>query len=179
MTYRDLVKKLGTATANRVLAIWRSYGDGDLDHDEAVDLIALSIATANERATTLADLAVAATLTTATASVVLPQGQSRPGSDLDRLTKAAATLLTVQDVTEARLERLGRSEPLEAAQQARGRALADSDVVTGWTRDTGADPCELCTWWARDGQVWPTDHDMPTHKGCTCSQTPITREEAS
>lgn len=176
MNYRDLVAKLGEATADRVVAIWTSYLEGDLIHDEAVDLIALTITAANERATVLADLGLAAMLTVATRSVVLPHGLTRPTDDTQRLTKAARTLLAIKDVTVERIARLGRSEPLTAAQQARGDALAKSTSVEGWTRSVSGSGCQLCTWWRRDGRVWPKDHPMPTHKGCSCTQTPVVTE---
>lgn len=172
-TYKDLVGRLGEATADRVVAIWDRYASGDLTHDEAVELIALTVTGANERAAVLADLGLAATLTVATGTVVLATGRRRPASDLGRLRTAAATLLGIEDVTPERVARLGRSEPLEAAQTARGDALAKSRLVEGWTRNIDGDPCELCQWWSRDGRVWPKDHVMPRHKGCTCTQTPV------
>ncbi len=175
-TYRDLVAQLGEATAARVVALWKSYLEGLLDHDEAVELIAASIAAANERATVLADLALTATLTVATRSVVTPAGLTRPADDPKRLAKAARTLLAIKDVTEERVARLGRSEPLNAAQEARGAGIAKSRLVDGWTRSVSGSGCQLCTWWRRDGRVWPADHTMPRHKGCTCTQTPVLAE---
>lgn len=174
-TYRDLVRRLGESTARRVVTVWSSYVDGDLDHDETVAIIAAIVAKANERATVLADLGLAATLTLATRSPVPPLGLTRPDGDVQRLTKAATTLLAVDDLSQGRVERLGRSEPLEAAQVARGEGMARSNLVTGWTRSVSGSGCELCTWWARDGQVWPDSHPMPTHKGCSCSQDPVTQ----
>jgi hypothetical protein len=172
-TYRDLVARLGERTAEQVTAIHRSYLDGDLDHDEAVGLIATFVTAANERATVLADLGLAATLTVALGAAVRPLGLRRPPGDLQRLTKAAGTLLAIKDVTADRVARLGRSEPLTAAQEARGQGLARSTLVEGWTRAVSGSGCELCTWWAREGRVWRPDHPMPTHPGCTCSQTPV------
>jgi len=178
VNYRDLVQRLGEATAERVVAIWSSYVEGDLTHGEALDLIAVTIAAANERATVLADLGLAATLTMTTRTPVLPHGLTRPQRDVQRLHRAARTLLSITDVSEERVARLGRSEPLTAAQEARGDGLAKSTLVDGWTRNVSGSACQLCTWWSRDGRVWPKDHTMPRHKGCTCTQTPVLTEHA-
>lgn len=172
-TYKDLVSRIGEASAARVVAIWKSYTEGDLTHDEAVDLIALTVASANERATVLADLGLAATLTLATRTPVTPSGVTRPLGDRARLAQAARTLLAVTGVSEERVARLGRSEPLNAAQKARGDAMASSELVEGWTRGLDGKPCQLCKWWGRDGRVFPKDHNMPRHKGCTCTQNPV------
>lgn len=177
MNYRDLVDKLGQATADRVVAIWASYLEGLLDHDEAVDLIAVTITAANERATTLADLGLAATLTVATRTPVVPQGLRRPAGDLSRLAKAATTLLGIKDVTEERIARLGRSEALNAAQDARSAGIGQSRLVRGWTRSLSANACQLCRWWWRDGRVWPADVAIQRHKGCSCTQTPVLAED--
>ncbi len=175
-TYRDLVVRLGEKTAATVVALWRSWLDGDLDHDETVGLIASTITAANERATVLADLGLAATLTLATRTPVVPLGLSRPAGDVQRLQKAAGTLLGIEGVTVGRVARLGRSEPLNAAQQARGEGITRSRLLSGWTRSLSGSGCELCQWWSRDGRVWPDTVPLQTHKGCTCSQTPVLAE---
>lgn len=173
MSYRDTLGTLGDTTAAKVQALVAAWRAGDLDHDTAVAMIAAVIAAANSTATALADLAVAADLTIATGTAVPALGIVPPSTDTTRLTHAARTLLDVLNDTpdpDARVARLGRSEPLTRAQDARGEALARSPLVDGWRRSvTGT--CQLCTWWARDGRVWPTDHRMPTHKGCRCTQT--------
>ncbi|QLY27972.1 hypothetical protein H0264_21385 [Nocardia huaxiensis] len=55
------------------------------------------------------------------------------------------------------------------------QAMKQNDRVTGWVRELEPGACQLCTWWWRDGQVWHKDHEMPTHKGCTCVANPVTR----
>lgn len=121
------------------------------------------------------DLSLAAALTVQTGQAVAPQGLTAPADDPDRLTKAASTLAALEDVTPERWERLARSEPLEAAARAYSDGVRRSPHVTGWTRGLSANACQLCRWWSRDGKVWPDDHPMPTHKGCTCNPAPVTR----
>ena len=98
--------------------------------------------------------------------------------DLDRLRTAAGTVLERLDPTdagtvstvEAAADRLARSEAVQAAQRNYGTTMGKSRAVSGWVRDIEPDACELCQWWQRDGQVWPAQHVMPTHPGCTCAQ---------
>lgn len=181
MSFRDLIGRLGDDTAARVAAVWELYDAGKLTVVEAESLVAAIVARANGRATALADLAVSAELTVRTGRAVPATGLLPPSSDRERLRKAARTLLDVLPGTPdplARAERLGRSEPLWRAQDARGEALAGSRLVEGWVRETHGSKCQLCTWWARRGRVWPKDHPMPRHKGCRCTQTiTITEKE--
>lgn len=176
MTYKETLTKLSETSADSVNAAVVAYTDGVLGYEETVAYIAAIIAQANARAASLADLALAADLTVATGAAVAVVGVGPTPDDTPRLAQAAGTLLDALPDTpdaEARTRRLGRSEPLTTAQQARGQALTKQATVQGWTRNLSADPCELCVWWSRGGRVWPKDHKMPTHKGCTCSQTPV------
>lgn len=172
MSYRDEVRRLGAEAEAAVLTVFDLWDDGELDDDEAVARIAAIIAKANSQAVTLADLSLAATLMLRDGEPVATRGIVPPPDDADRLTKAASTLLAISNVTRDRAARLGRCEPLEAAARAYSQAVEDSPKVDGWTRSVSGSGCELCTWWARDGQVWPADHPMPTHKGCTCTPIP-------
>lgn len=179
MTYRDTLTRLGDRTAGQVAAIIAAWEAGKITDEEAVDLIAAYVEAANNRAVALADLSLAASLTLATGKAVTAVGLTPAVGDRERLTKAATTLLSVlQDTPDprARAERLGRAEPLTAAARARGEAIERQPSVTGWTRSVSGSGCQLCTWWSRDGRVWPASHRMPTHKGCTCTQTPTVRE---
>ncbi len=174
MSFRDTIGRLGDATAEKVLVVVAAWEAEEITEDEAAALIAAIITTANQRAASLADLSVAADLTLATGTAVPAAGITRR-DEIRRLNHAAKTLLAVLPDTpdpEGRAARLGRSEPLTAAQDARSEALSRSELVEGWTRSVSS-TCQLCNWWDRDGRVWPKDHAMPTHKGCRCTQTPV------
>lgn len=176
MTYRDTIGHLGDATATKVLVVVAAWEAEEITEDEAAALIAAIVSTSNYRAAGLADLSLAADLTKATGTVVPPVGIVPDKDDVRRLNTAAKTLLAVLPDTpdpQARAARLGRSEPLTAAQNARGEALTRSQVVEGWTRSVSGSGCQLCNWWSRDGRVWPKDHTMPRHKGCRCTQNPV------
>ncbi|MCM3554006.1 hypothetical protein M3697_02605 [Janibacter melonis] len=176
MTYRDTIGRLGDDTAQKVLVVVAAWEAGEITEDEAAALIAAIISTSNHRAAAVADLSLSADLTRATGTVVPPVGVTPPRSEIHRLNRAAKTLLEVLPDTpdkEARAARLGRSEPLNAAQDARGEALSRSQVVEGWVRQTSGSKCQLCEWWSRGGRVWPKAHTMPRHKGCRCTQTPV------
>lgn len=179
MTYRDTVLRLGDDTARRVLAVHAALDAGGLTIGEAVAVIVAIVGRANHRATALADLGIAATLSVWTRQPVPTLGLTPPADQPARLARAASTLLGLLPDTpdpQARVARLGRSEPLTRAQEARGQALTQHTQVKGWVRSVSGSGCHLCRWWARDGRVWPADYSMPTHKGCSCSQTPVLRD---
>lgn len=175
MTYQDELVALADSNDRTVQAIYALYLSGRLSVQEAIALMAAAIAQANSRAYALADLSVAASVMVGTGSVATVAGILAP-DDASRLTKAAATVLDVADASEAPeaiISRLARSEPLESATTAYSEAMRQQPLVEGWVRQRDADPCQLCTWWWREGRIWPKDHPMPRHKGCECVQRPV------
>lgn len=182
MSYRTSLVTVAADSETRAVGVFRRYVDGALTVPETTSFIAAIIAHANSRATSLADLAVTAAVMLATRQPVPVIGLLPPPGDLERLHKAAGTVLDVADNSadpDAIVGRLARSEPLETGNRAASEAMNKQPAVEGWVRDTGGDCCELCEWWSRDGQVWPADHEMPTHKGCTCTPDPVVREQNS
>lgn len=178
MTYRDTLHRLGATTETAAVALYDRWEAGELTDTEFEALLAAVVAAANSRATALADLALAASVSVALRRPVAPLGLLPAPGDPDRLRTAARTLRAALGDTPApaaRVARLARAEPLTTAANTYSGAVAASPHVTGWTRGLSANACQLCTWWARDGRVWPDDHPMPTHKGCSCHPIPTTR----
>lgn len=197
MTFQESIEELGDNTARVVLQLWDSHLAGDIDRATFEELTAQLVATSNGRAWTLGAVALAGYLTAITGepgTVALPIPAHR--IDTGRLQRAVRTVVTEMDepgvtivsgerLTELeeqgrqraaarrRLDRLGRSEPMETAQRGYSDALAADERVEGWVRRHESEPCELCTWWTFDGRVWPKDHTMPTHKGCVCMPVPV------
>lgn len=92
----------------------------------------------------------------------------------ERIRRAVEKILDEAEEARAmRLERIADGEPKQAATRGSGDVVKRSRSVTGWTRGLDSDPCELCTWWWREGRVWQPDHPMPKHPGCTCEQVPV------
>lgn len=175
MTYNEQIEQVADHTAEQVLAAVAMYEAGDLTAEALAGIVAAFVAAGNSAAAVLGDLSLAAVLSVELGRAVAPLGVTRPADDPARLTKAARTLLGLSGASLARWERLARSEPLEAAARSYSEGIRRSRHVTGWTRNLSANACQLCQWWSRDGRVWPADHVMPTHKGCTCSPQPTTR----
>lgn len=182
MTYQDQLEEQSASVTDQVAAALAMYAAGALSAAALVAVVAAYVSAANSAAAALADLSLAAAVTTATGTPTAPRGITRPSTDPDRLTRAAQTIL--DDLTAApadayddalaaaqtRFERLADAEAKEAAALAYSEAVATTPEVTGWTRGLKADACQLCRWWWREGRLWEPDHPMPTHKGCTCSQ---------
>ncbi len=122
----------------------------------------------------LADLALSAELTRLYKRLVPPLGLSLPADAQDTARQALRDTLDSPQYAvnaTAAMAVLGRSETLSAAQEATSDALI-VQKVEGWTRDLNDGACELC----RDlaGEVLPAKARMWHHKGCGCSQRPVT-----
>lgn len=180
MSYREELVALGERSEKALIEIYRRYTAGLIDRDTAVTIIADILGAANSQAAALADVALAAQLMADVQVPVATAGVMRPASDLERLAKAAGTLLTVaeaSEVPESIVARIARSEPYEASQRAFTEAVEKSGITKGWIRGLEPDGCQLCRWWWRDGRVWPKDHPMPRHTGCACTPIPVVRDD--
>lgn len=178
MAYRDTLIALSERSERQVLSAYRAFLAGNLSRDETIRYIASAIAVANGQAAALADLALAAEIMAALGEAIPVVGLT-PADDVERLTKAATTVLTVaeaSEVPEAIISRLARSEPLETAARSYGDAMIRSGRTRGWRRQLSAGACQLCQWWSRDGRIWPAEHPFQHHKGCTCTPKPVIAE---
>ena len=171
MSYAQQLHELGQETERQILELWQLVPD-ELDPADFDELAAIVIATASAQGQTLAELSLVALVAAelgpaAAAPAAAPVGAHH--LDTRRLSRALSTAResSTGDPT-ARLARLARSEPVESSQRAYSRAIREHPAVEGWVRGLDADPCQLCTWWHRDGRVWPKSHPMPTHTGCEC-----------
>ncbi len=177
MTYQENLELVVSETAAQVVAAVAWYEAEKISADTLAAIVAAIVTAGNGKAAAIADLSLAATLTAKLGTVVAPLGITRPLDEPERLTKAANTLLTIENASLARWERLARTEGQQAAARAYNDGIRRSGHVTGWRRGISGSACQLCRWWSRNGQVWPDDHPMPTHKGCTCHPEPTVTEQ--
>ncbi len=187
LRYRDRALRLAGSSESAVLALWSRYEAGQLDEAQFRDLAAAVIAAHNARATTLADLALAAVLSAELGKLTPALGLLQSADDRPRLAAALGTLLDRAGSLElpgaaaaersaaerAMVVRIARSEPLDAAQVTFQRGM-QRRRVPGWTRGTGPKPCPLCSSLA-DGTVMSPSTRMARHKGCSCYQIPTER----
>lgn len=175
----ELAVALGTLsgrTASQVLAVLEQVNAGIVSASDIPELVAILTELGATQAASLTTGELAADLS---AAVGRPVALREPVIRLkpDAVTKAARTILEGPEEQHAvRLARLARSEVARAGQDAREDAIRESDLVAGWTRGVDSTSCQLCTWWHRGGRVWPKDHHMPRHTGCTCVQVPTLAE---
>lgn len=170
------LNRLGEQLQVLLRGLFGRYEQGSLTRPELVQVAAQTIAAGNQSARSAALAVVRAEVEKQTrAPHPLPPVDLT--EDLTRLTDALTTILDdeLQD-TLTQLDRVADNEPKQAAAQASGDFIRDTESVTGWTRQLDSDACQLCTWWWRAGRVWPDDHVMPRHVGCTCTQTPVTTD---
>lgn len=174
MSYTEKVVALGARTEAKATEILRLWKAGQISKTEAIGTMSSLIAKANVKATALADASLAATLSLETGEAVPAIGvtQCSGGTILRRAIRKILNTPTTEADMLMRVQRIARLEPIGQAARAHSKALAAQPAVEGWVRGMDADPCQLCRWWYRDGRVWPKNHPMPHHKGCTCTQIP-------
>lgn len=170
--YEDLVKRLGEGTAEKVLGLFAKLQAAEITEEQFVSLAADLVAGANVRGAAVSDMVIRAYLEQATGKAIAGVA-SVPASDPARLRKALGTILASRLDTEMQLRRLATSEVMQSSAEAYGESFRKYPGIHGWTRGMESDACQLCQWWSRDGQVWPQEHPMPRHKGCTCHQVPV------
>lgn len=167
--------ELGERTARQVLALLDQLDAGVLQLAQVPELVAVLVKLGADQA---AGLAVAELVQQMAAAGVPPGSLPRMAgvtahSTLTGAETAAATVVAgPREQVAARLARLSRAAVARAAQDARQAALQGSGLVEGWTRGVDSTSCQLCVWWWRNGRVWPKEHHMPRHPGCTCVQVP-------
>lgn len=177
MTYQEVLQNLGETTERALVSHLQQYLDGSITLDMLTDLSVVVISTAQQQGRIAAELSFLAWLQSAGfAAEPVAAAQVAHYADTGRLRKAVGTVVGTgvldPEVTAQRLGRLAYSEAVESSQAAFAEAMRESGKVEGWTRGLEPGACELCRWWSREGRVWPVDHTMPTHKGCTCTPVP-------
>lgn len=179
MALRDRLRDVAGETQRAVDQLFARWQGGGLSRDEFVAGVAAAIARANQRATTVADRAMAVQLARTLGRDIEPQPTELPelqprlrksvASVLDENPEVATTAAVLAESQRKRLGRLARSEPLGYAQRSIQGHLDREGA--GWERATGPDPCPLCTE-LDDGVVRPASVDMARHPNCSCVQRP-------
>ena len=180
--YQTSTESLAAQAQAQAHAVYTAYQAGRLARDQAEALIVAVVNVANAAAVTVADAGLSVQIEHAT-GLPTPATGIAPADGTERLQKAVHTILEEEqpdpelpDNTEMRIERLARSEPLEAAENATIDAMQQQPLVEGWTRQMDADPCQLCRWWWREGRIWPKEHPFQSHKGCNCQPKVVVPE---
>ena len=127
MSYRDLLRSLGSATERKVMVAHAALTAGTIrTESEFISIVASIIAKANGSAVALADLSLAATLTLQLREPVAALGLLPPASDPERLAKGLGTILSSEQLDTAM--QLGRLA-LRAAHNGRPLLLRGDQVL--------------------------------------------------
>lgn len=180
MRFQDQLRDLARATGLDARALVEAAEAEGIPWQDIAYLIASRVQAGNLQAMRLAEAAlmilelqadISAGVVTGAASVA----EADRWTDHDRLQVAATTILTDRnpDTVLSRVERLGRSEVVGTGQGAYHDGMQTTEGIEGWRRDLEGGACQLCTWWWRDGRVWPKDHPMQKHTGCECTQEAV------
>lgn len=167
--YTETLAALGKETAGRVVRAFDLWAAGAIDDDLFAELVGDALFLADIKATSLADVALAAWLTVRWGRPVPTLGMAPPS--LDHLPRIRD--LIGQGAPREQWESYGRSSALSTAQDVYGDAMRQRGV-TRWTRKLDAGACQLC----RDlaGETLPSSAPMYHHDGCGCTQQPVTTE---
>lgn len=167
--------ELGERTARQVLALLDQLDTGALQLAQVPELAAVLVKLGADQAAALG----VSELVQQMAAAGVPPSRLPSVADVTAYTSlanaetAAATVIAgPREQVATRLDRLARGAVARGAQDAREATLQRSELVQGWTRGIDSTSCQLCVWWWREGRVWPKDHHMPRHPGCTCVQVP-------
>lgn len=174
MTYTETLDRLATSTEAQVVAAFDSWQDGRMEYADFLAIAAAYLAAAGNRATALADTALAAFLTSATGSPAPALGLVP--AEIDHRPELATIAAMTGVVLADRFATHARATTLATAQDAYGQAMAERGVP-GWTRVLNSGACELCQDLA--GPVLPGNAEMYHHTGCGCTQRPILDERES
>lgn len=183
MSYMEALGNLGQTTERELVRLFNEYLAGSILAAQFVDLATVAVSLGQAQGRMLAEVSLLAWMQ-ARGVRVEPVAAHRLAhyADSERVRKGLETIVAAgvlePDTASTRLKRFGYAETVEASQRAFGQAMKESPHVGGWVRGLEPDACELCVWWAREGRVWPSDHSMPTHKGCICTPIPVEEQAA-
>lgn len=178
-TERELVDRfeaflvtIGDRASRGLLDALDQYRQGRLDEQALTTAISSLLASANSYGRHYGDV-FATSVLRLTDPAAVSAGALAPADELERLGKAASTLVSAlgEDGIEDRLTRIGNAEPAHAAQQVVVQTYAENGVA-GYTRGVNVGACELCQWLYKDGYVYPTGQAMHQHAGCRCVAIP-------
>lgn len=176
MSYHGTLNRLTEDVQAKVLAVFEAWQEGRLTEDQFVQLAAAYVAQGNVRAVALADLSLATELSVELGvaqpaiGVAAKDNISEVRSELSGLLLTVAAGLVVE-----RLSTFVSAQQARAAYEARQEALNGHEVVVGWERRTNPGACELCQDWAKGNRTFSLSVEMLHHKGCRCTQKPITK----
>ncbi|MGA4691906.1 hypothetical protein ACPCXD_16740 [Rhodococcus sp. AB351] len=169
MTYTDTLAALAASTEESVVALYERFLAGELTEAEFVELATAALAVAEARGASLADVALATTLSVQRGTAVATVGLAATVTRSLARQVITEALLDPGDVAEA-LRVNVRAETLAAAQDAYGEGMRQQGVES-WTRVLNSGACPLCHDLA--GDVLPATAEMYHHKGCGCTQRPV------
>ena len=161
--FTETMSRLADQVGGQVGAAFDAWQEGRISEDEFRAVVAAFLAAADSRATALADIALAVTLSAASGAAMAPLGLVPP--DLDHGPRVAELVAAGAPVEQWRS--YGRGSTLARAQDAYGDAMT-ARGVPGWTRQLNQGACPLCQDLA--GPVLPGNVPMYHHPGCGCTQ---------
>lgn len=150
-------------TAARVAVLVAAWQAGQIQTPDLPPAVAVAVYSGKVIASRLADVLVS------TWAVLPPLGVWPSGEHLDRLTKAAETVLETPEDAPQRFERLALSETLNSHRASLHACIRDHGFKH-WERVVEEDACEVCE--PLRGEVQPVSVGFRDHPGCRCSLRP-------
>lgn len=187
MSYDDTLEELGETVSGQLVTLYEQTLEGRYTLEQFAQLGGILLEVATGEARIVGRLAFIGWLREAfgipAAAAVFTDGpMMKDSAESARLAGALETILRESTAPGSdptgRFRRLARAETADAGHDGyRFEFDTAHPEVTGWRRALNSGACELCRHWAHDGRIWPKDHPMPRHNGCTCVELPIVRGE--
>lgn len=173
--YTETLATLAASAEAALVALLARWEAGQITEAQFRALAVAALLRAGARGVGMADLALAAFLSVEAGKAVPTVGLALPADAPGRYSTAVGAFLAGTVTAEA-AGVLGRSEALATAQDAYSDGMRQHGVEA-WTRVLNSSACELCQDLA--GDVLPASADMYHHKGCGCTQQPVTGRESA
>lgn len=171
MSLHDVMGRLSEQAQGAVLGLWERWEEGDVTEAQFRALATATLAKYGAKGAAVADVALAASLTTLIGAVMVTTG--------DMVDPSEGAAMEVEDTLDSvgfqadpanALAVMGSAYALASMQDAYSKGMQDQGVAL-WVRVPNPGACDMCQDLA--DAVMPVSVDMYHHKGCQCIQTPV------
>lgn len=175
MSLHDVMGRLSEQAQGAVLGLWERWEEGDVTEAQFRALATATLAKYGAKGAAVADVALAASLTTLIGAVMVTTG--------DMVDPSEGAAMEVEDTLDSvgfqtdpanALAVMGSAYALASMQDAYSRGMQEQGVEL-WVRAPNPGACDMCQDLA--DVYLPASVEMYHHKGCGCVPQPVQMKE--
>lgn len=171
MSLHDVMGKLSEQAQGAVLGLWTRWEEGDVTEAQFRALATATLAQYGAKGAAVADLALAASLTTLTGSVMVTTGDMEdPAEGADVVLEETLESDGYQRDPANAVAVMGSAYALDKMQTAYSQGMQNQGVEL-WVRAPNPGACDMCMDLA--DVYLPVSVEMYHHKGCGCIPKPV------